>query len=440
VRSFLRENIQFLLTLLLWLAVGRYLGPAVYGVVPISLILFRQKGRYGELLMGFFFVLILSDSRQPGLEFAVSLKNVYIVMFSLFFFLDKEVFFPINRTYQKFIPFFLIAVLCIFFSEDIPTSIEKTLSYFLVLLVVTNVTVKLLRENAPEFLSRLVFFGTALLFAGLVLKVLSPGVVTLEDRYTGILGNPNGLGVFSFLFFMLYTIVNRLYPELFSRVEKLGILSAVIISIVFCGSRSSIFSVMIFLIFNYFYRLSSFLGFIIFLTILMVYQYISLNLVSILTYLDLQSYFRVDTLEDGSGRFIAWEFAWQKIQDNVFLGKGFFYTEYLFKKFYVFLSAKGHQGNAHNSFLTFWLDTGLIGLILYSYAFISSFVRASRSTYMAIPVLYAIIFSANFESWLTGSLNPLTIQVWIILTVLTFSGTKEGEEKESEPVDESNGT
>jgi O-antigen ligase len=119
------------------------------------------------------------------------------------------------------------------------------------------------------------------------------------------------------------------------------------------------------------------------------------------------------------------------------LGKGFFYTEYLFKKYFEILSTQGHQGNAHNSYLTFWLDTGLIGLIMYVVAFFSSFISAARKSYYAIPLLYAIVFSANFESWLTSSLNPFTIQVWIMLTILLFMSDLQKEQTIGTEISES---
>lgn len=84
----------------------------------------------------------------------------------------------------------------------------------------------------------------------------------------------------------------------------------------------------------------------------------------------------------------------------------------------------GHQGAAHNSYLTFWLDTGLIGLILYLLGLFFTFVKASFSNKYAFPVLYAVLFSNNYESWLTASLNPFTIQLLFILTVILIQNKK----------------
>jgi len=429
VRAYITESFQFLILLTTVVFAGVYGSLFIYAVLPAFIFLLKQKKMYAELLISFFLILILSDSRQPGLAFAENLKNVYIVLLALFFFFDNKEFVPVNKIYQVFIPFFIISLICIFFSESYFSSIQKTFSYFLVLIVVSNMTFKLIRENAQSFLSKLIYFGVLILLLGLVFKFTFPHIVILEGRYCGILGNPNGLGVFCFLFFLLFSVVNHFYPDLLSRSEKLLAIVAIGISVILCESRSAIFSVIIFLLFQYFYRISSFLGFIVFLSSLFVYQYVSANIVNIVSYLGLETYFRFETLDTGSGRIIAWDFAWQNIQQEMFLGKGFSYTEYLYKKNYTFLSMEGHQGNAHNSYLTFWLDTGLIGLVLYLFAFITSFIKAARNSSIAIPAMYAIMFSAFFESWLVGSLNPDTIQVWMILTLLLSLGEKSVENK-----------
>lgn len=418
MKAYITDSFQFLAFLLAIIVFGIYGGYAIYVVFPSFVLLLKARKMYMELLFSFFLVLILSDSRQPGLAFAANLKNVYIVLLTLFFFFDVKEFRPVSKMYQIFMPFFFFALICIFFSESYLISIQKTASYFLVLIVISNITFKLIREQADAFLKNLIYFGLLLLLIGLLLKLVFPAVVTLEGRYSGLLGNPNGLGVFCFLFFLLYSTIVHFSPSLFPRGEKFLFIATIIASLVLCESRSAIFSIIIFMLFQYVYRISSFLGFIVFLSSIMLYQYVSSNIVQIITYFGLENYFRLETLDTGSGRLVAWDFAWQNIQNNMFVGKGFNYTEHLYKMNLTFLSVQGHQGNAHNSYLTLWLDTGLIGLILYITAFLSSFLKAAKRTSIAIPAMYAILFSAFFESWLSGSLNPDTIQVWIVLTLL----------------------
>jgi len=59
---------------------------------------------------------------------------------------------------------------------------------------------------------------------------------------------------------------------------------------------------------------------------------------------------------------------------------------------------------------------------------ITTFLKASRNTFLAFPVLYAALFQANFEPWLAASLNPYTICFFTIITIL-FVGEFKVEKK-----------
>lgn len=364
-------------------------------------------------------MLTISDSRQVLLSFAENVKNEYIVLLALFIILDIKKFQPLNLLYKRFIPFFLFAFFCLFFTESFAISFEKTLSYLLMLLIVPVYMSKVFRDQGEEFIKTLIWFVTFLLFVGFIMKFIDPAFTTLEDRYCGILGNPNGLGIFVTMYFLLCAIVFDYFPDLFSKTDKIIIYIAIFASVILSDSRSAIFAILIFLVFKYFYKLSPFLGFILFLLFIVGYQVISNNIEGVINALGLQHFFRVKTFADASGRFIAWDFAWENIKKNILIGKGFNYTEYLFHSNYTELSKLGHQGNAHNSYLTFWLDTGLIGLLLYFRGFFITFIQAAKKTRISIPIMYAVLFSINFESWLCASLNPFTIQLFMILTIIT---------------------
>jgi O-antigen ligase len=305
-------------------------------------------------------------------------------------------------------------------SDYISTSLQKTVSYGLLLLVVPNYFLQTIRDEGKEGLRKFLWWITLLLLIGFVMRFVMPGYVTLAGRYTGLMGNPNGLGLFCLLFFIVVAVSGDVVKKLFSRREHIIIYGAIISSLVLCGSRNAIFTIVLFLFFRQFYKLSPFIGFIMFIAVLFVYQYISNNIEGIIYALDLQEYFRIETLRSGSGRLVAWEFGWSKIQEGVFSGGGIGYTEVLYKKNYEMLSIMGHQGNAHNSYITFWLDTGIVGVLSYVIGMIVTFLRSAGSIPGAIPAMYAILFSAFFESWLTASLKPLTIQAVIIMTMVSI--------------------
>lgn len=436
--DFIKLNLQFILITISWVFVGIYSPSLSLGYIPAIVLLYYVKGLKKELIFGFFFILILSDSRLESMAFAINVKNIYIALLSLFFILDyRNIKFKIPFiTY--IIPFLIIAFLCALSSPTLGLSIQKTISYGLIFLVIPNYISLLIDEYGEDLFKHLVWFVVILLLYGLVINFIWPSITNLSDRYRGILGNPNGLGIFLILFTILFYVVNSFYENLFTKNEKIFIYILFFLNLYMCGSRSSLIAVLLFLLLAKFYRMNSFLGFLIFVIVLFLYQIISDNINAILLATGLEKYFRLDTLESGSGRLVAWKFAWKHIQKNYFFGLGFNYSEYLFRINYNYLAKLNHQGAVHNSYLTFWLDTGLAGLSLFLGGFLLLFNKIKKITPMVLPILYAVLFSNQFESWLTASLNPFTIQLLIILSLIYYKGFNAKEDKLNNTTDNIN--
>lgn len=416
---YFRENADFLIIAGLWLVTGIVLRPAVLVVLPLLLFLLYRRKKYIELFLGFFLMLILSDSRNPSLWFATDAKNVYIVCLAGFILLGGNDFRPISNLTKRFAVFIFFTLLFVFFSPNISQTFQKTLSYILILFVVPNYLLNAIRTDRELALKRIVEFGLFILLLGFLLRFLAPGLVSLEGRYIGMLGNPNGLGLFCLLFMMVFNAIRDLCPDLFSKKQFYIITGIILFSAVLCQSRNAIFSITLFLFFRQLSRVSPVLVIFIFLVLVTGYQLISNNLGFIITQFGLEEYFRIETLESGSGRLIAWKFGWDKISENPFAGGGIGFTDWYYRINYDYLSILGHQGNAHNSYITFWLDTGILGLVAYLVAFISGFIKGAARVISSFPAMYAILFSAFFESWLTASLNPFTIQALIVLTLVS---------------------
>lgn len=391
----------------------------IYGVLPLTLLLLKKKERYAELFIGFLFILILSDSRQHFLRFAAQIKDIYLIILAIFFFLEINKFKPLNKIFTVFVPFFSLVFLLVFISPNPWLTFQKTFSYCLLYLIVPNYIVMLYRQNGIKILKDLLYFISIIIIVGLILKVFSSSIVSFGERYNGIFGNPNGLGIFCILSFLFLILISGIEKDILSRQEKLLIYSVIFFSIYLCGSRTAIFSVLLFLILARFYKMSPLLGFSIFISGILVYLIIETNLVGILNSLGMEEFLRTETLEAGAGRFVAWNFAWEKIQKNFFFGRGFAYDEYIFTLYKETLSFLGHQGGTHNSFLSFWMNSGITGLILYFSAFLILFLSAAKKNPLVFPILFSVLFSITFESWLIASLNPFTIFFLIILTVLT---------------------
>lgn len=435
--EYYKENIQLYILLFVWLAVGVYVPLASYIVVPLCMFLMYKKNMLEELLLGYLFILILSDSLEPSLLFAKDVKNIYISVLAIFFFFDSDNFQPLNKLYKIFIPFFLFSVFTLLFSVNdsfIFTSIQKTISFAISFMIIPNILIKLYREHGELFFKRFILFVFTSLVLGFIFKYGFPEIASLETgRYRGVMGNPNGLGIYCVLFFIIFFVINDFFPRLFDKKEQLFIYLSILLSIYFTDSRNAILAIIIFYIFQRFFSLSPFLGFVLFTITVFLAEIINNNLVAIITSLGLGDFFRLNTLEDGSGRYVAWGFAWQQIQNNFFIGKGFAYNEFYMRQNYGLLSKLGHQGGIHNSFLTFWMDQGLIGLLIYLRSYFLMFVEASRKTKFAFPIMFAISFTAFFESWLVGSLSAYAFFAIIIFTIITSEEITYKEAIEIEP-------
>jgi hypothetical protein len=400
-----------------------YTGPLVFGIVPIFMILMFQKGYYSELLIGFWFIIILSDSYEKNLVFAKDLKNIYILFLAAFFLFRTNVFSPVNKFYISFVPYFISSLISIFlFSPIIETALQKYLSYFLLFLIMPNYIYLCYKTEGEMFLKKLVYFFISILLISIVLKYFNePLTISHGGRFRGIFGNPNGLALFTFICFILLYAITKLQKNIFTTYEKYFYFGIIILASIWSGSRNVNVAIFIFVVFVNFFEKSLMLGFITMTISLMLFELIGSNYIAIIQYFNLEEFFRLETLDEGGGRYIAWNFAWNDIQDNFFLGKGFAWDEKLMKDNYKFLSVLGHEGGVHNSYLIMWLNSGLVGLLLYFIALISKFIKANLQNRISFPIMISVFFTISFEPWLVASLNPYTL---IFLTILTIISDK----------------
>lgn len=426
-----KSNSQFYFLLALWFVAGAFLGPSYLLLIPITLLLLLRKQYYLEILLGFWFILILSDSTLRYMDFAKSFKSIFIVVLAVLVWLKRKDFYPYQNIFFKyFLPFLLWSFVVVSMAPEPFISAQKTLSYAMLLFLIPLLVAWCIHSEKERFYKGLMYFCAVIFIVGLILFVFVPhDIVFVEGRFKSFLGNPNGLGVFSSLVFLFFELVNHKHKNLFSKSEKWIFYGLIIGSLLFSQTRSALFAVVIYFLFSRIYFISGWIGFFTFLLLLFLYQPIINSVPFIISSLGLEDYLRLDTFSEGSGRLVAWTFAWEQIQENFYTGKGFNYADYLFEKNYPMLSRLGHEGNAHQAFLTFWLNTGIVGLFLYLFGIIASFWRVSKNNILAWPIFYSLLFMVSFESWLTSSLNPFTILLVIILSCMLFDNQTIDEEK-----------
>ncbi len=430
------EYKALLLLVTAWFLGGYFLPvTAAAGVAVVVYLFLLQRQNNSHILFALLLMLLFSDSRNYSLAFAIQAK-IGIVVLTFLYLLLKRNELPIreNKFFFYMIPFMVYVFISLPFANDFFSAFQKSTSYFIIYLIVPTLLLAALKD--ASFNKHIVIYLGLILLIGLVLMVINPPFVMLQSRFRGLLGNPNGLGIFITLAFPIgYMIMDYLKISLQWRWVFYGL---IISSLILCGSRTAMLACGIFLLFNSVDMLRGGVGLIVFAALILSYEFALSQLPVIILALNLGEYFRIDTLMEGSGRVVAWEFAWTQIQEVFYFGGGFDYTNGLYLKFYDYLSRLGHQGNAHNSFLTLWLDTGIIGLVLALFGLIRSVIFCwSRSSY-TLPFIYTIIFSVNFESWLAASLNPFTSLFLVALSLLAFTGfyqqgeAEDGAEEESE--------
>ncbi|HRQ86352.1 MAG TPA: hypothetical protein PLV70_14695 [Flavobacteriales bacterium] len=424
MRQFLREHYQLVAFILLWIFLAARVPWLLYGILPIGVFLLRRVDRWQDILFVFIMVLVLSDMLRglPGMRVMAGAKGIVALAMGLVILVDQARMQPLARLFYIFLPFFVYAFFPIIWSEVPLIAFEKTLSYGLLFLVVPNFVLYSFRLHGWDFFRNLVWFLVLVLLAQQLLPVFwPPEDFYVVGRFTGFFGNPNGMAIFVYLTLVLFTVVNQLHRGLFTRSSVVFIYAVLAYYLVTCGARTSLMSSLMFLVFIQFFRLSQLLGIISFISFSVLAELLSSNLPYVINALGLHEYMRVDTLADGSGRYIAWQYVWQQINEKGFFlfGGGFENEFQIMNRAYRILSPLGHEGGAHNSYLTFWLNVGIVGIILYFRSFALIFIKASKNTSLAMAVMFSVLFSVLYESWLTASLNPYTILLLVVLTIMS---------------------
>jgi O-antigen ligase len=217
---------------------------------------------------------------------------------------------------------------------------------------------------------------------------------------------------------MLSTIIFKYHPQLFSKREKYLVTGLIIAGVIYSRSRSGMFAIMLFWLSLVVYEKHQFKGLMALWGIAIIFNY-AVSFEDIIRQMGLAEFFRIESIETGSGRKIAFEHAWQMIKEHPVEGYGIGYTEKYYTENHDKLAKEGHVGGVHNSFLWVWLDMGLFGLLAFIYGWFKWFKEAFSINKTIIPVGLAVLFSVNIESWLFGSLNHVTIQLIIILSLLS---------------------
>lgn len=420
-----KQNSQFILLLIIMYVVGVWGGPIIYLLFPIIFFLFGLKGLFFELLITSLWMLILSDyvpvknATYDDLQFAKDLKPLIPLSLFAFYILHRDKFPKIPKIFINFVPFFIVTLVALKYSIKIDVGIKKYISFVLMYFSIPVYVNYLHHQYGTLFWNSLLTFITWMLVIGLVLGIAVPEIGMIAgDRFKGILGNPNGVGIFLNLTFMLWMITKEFKLITFTKGENRLVFWVIIISLLWSGSRNGIMSIFMFYLIYRLVKIHWSFAIVALVFVVVFEELIFSSFIELLNFFQLSNYFRVDSLDEGSGRKIAWIFAWDEIYKKYFfIGGGFGHDENVMRPNYKMLSRQGHEGGVHNSYLSMWFDSGIIGIITYYGAFIKIVLKSTKFSYLGLAFLVSILFNSTYESWLVASLNPFTILFLIILTI-----------------------
>lgn len=428
------ENSQMYVMFLLWFVAGYFGGILAAAIILPSLFLLCKNDRFWEALIGLFFLIILSDNLEARTEFAQTLKGPYLLLLGLLVMVQGKRAMPSILIVSFFSIYFIVAIFCLQYSETFIVSLQKTVSYILLFLIVPNIVLVEYQQRGKDIFVDLASFMMFIMIVSIFMVYLFPDLgVSHGGRWRGMLGNPNGLGLLLIVSYLFFEVTRRIFPGLYSRPFQYVFYALVFILVIKTGSRNAMLSIGLFWLTFIMFSVNTGLGILFILAVIPFFNEVYEWLLGFVQTLGYGEELRVDSLESGSGRLIAWQFAWENIQKDTFiLGKGIGYDEYLMRSNYKMLSMLGHEGGVHNTYLIIWLNTGLIGLISFFAGFLALFIRGRMLNSMSLPVMFAVMVSINFEPWLASSLNPFTMIFLIILTLLVypiFYSEKESTEK-----------
>lgn len=381
-------------------------------VVAVAAIYFLYHKMHESVLVLTFIILTLGDSRMDAFYYIKDLRTEIMLILAGYAIWEIRVgVYTINRYFLFFLPFLLVSLMAMIYSPVLDLAISKTIAFTLLYFMGMHYIYHRFRQYGIRLLVDIMYTGHLVIFAGLLALPLFPNFVSYGGlRFNGLIGNPNGLGLYIVLLTPLTLFIFNRQPSILKRYKTMTWI-ALNFSLALCSSRNSILSVVIFWLLyaglnGTSFRTAIFLLVLMPGAILIIY---SVNLQDVVEMLGLERYLRLRDIENGSGRVDAWEHAINTTEKNPLIGCGFACEEYNFRYEMSYrLWATGHQGGVHNSYLAFILNTGVVGLTFYI-GFLVALIRKMGDYRYYLPFAISCAVSAMFESWLFSSLNAFHI-------------------------------
>jgi O-antigen ligase len=409
---FERHNILFIFILPVMIFAGVAVRQASFPIAVLGVLYLAYKDKHSSILLLLVFVFVMGDTRLSFFQFFKDLRMVVLLTVTVISLYELRVgYYRLNSQFLYILPFFVVAMISLLFSFLVSLSFSKTISFILFYFVMLNYLHHKFERYGYQLMIDILSFMVAILAIGFMLYPIYPKFVSYGGiRYNGLMGNPNGMGMFVTT---LVPIATYLFVRPFGikRFFKTLTWILLVVSLLMCSSRNALFSVALFLVLYFGLRGNSYkwVSFVFILVPMAVILASNIDLERLVFSLGLERYLRVSEFDTGSGRIFAWQHAISVIKDSPLVGCGFACEEWNFGyKLSFQLRNTGHQGGVHNSYLAFVMNTGVFGTFFY-FTFLINILRKIRNRGFLLAFTIAILFSAIFESWLFASLGAFHI-------------------------------
>ncbi len=401
------------------LVTGLAVGPVGLLAATGFALIWALQGKRDLLAMWYLVILILGDARTEDMDYWKTARITVLLILTIQTIVDlQRKRYRIFKGFSWIWPFFLLALVSLAINSQTPgVAFQKTLSYLLIVFIAFHFYVDWLRQSSHALTDLLQASGLVMAL-GLIIHYLTPAVLALGDRYQGLFGNPNGLGLFCLVFVPFFI---KYYHILRKKVPTAWYFyfGTLLLSLVLSGSRNSLMGVLLYLgLLWWFHYRSRRLTFF-FVLLPSVYLLLtSIDIPALLVELGLGEALRAESIVDGSGRLLSWTFALGHIPDHFWMGGGFAHAEFIYDtQVPEALQNFRQMGSTWNSYLTLMLNNGLIGTIAFL-IFIFAQIRYAKDRWSMTAYVIAMLLSAVYETWLTASLNSFSIYFFISLVFL----------------------
>ncbi|MDP5171923.1 MAG: O-antigen ligase family protein [Bacteroidia bacterium] len=388
-------------------------------ILTIGLIYFVFQSR-SQIAIFYLVILILGDSRSYQLAFFKTGRLIILLILTIWTIQDLiQKRYSLQKGILWILPFIILGLIStIIFSPIKFLSYQKTVSYLLVSFVAFHFYADWLWGNEAKNFEKLLHFTAVCLGLGLGLLIIYPDAVMFGERFKGIFGNPNGIGLTCIMwlpYFIFYSISQDRSPSL----QWWLYVCLIVLSLILSNSRNGLAGSVLFVGLLWWFKNGT-RRFTFFWVILpfVVWFFTSVDFIQLLIQIGLGDYLRVESIKEASGRALSWSFALEQIPKVFWMGGGFAYEEYVYEHLVPpSLQMFREMSSTWNSYLTLMLNNGIIGTTLFLTFIFAQLKYAQRNLrWKMLGYLVAILLAAIYETWLTSSLNAYTIFFLIMIT------------------------